>query len=202
MKYPNNLLSLRNAKGLQQGTVANAIKMKQPEYSKMERGERRIGDHLSKLIEFFGVHEQEILSKQSFTKTGLSQYIPLYSRRSDNPEGIIIEKTSDIFTKRPSILENSEDGYACLVIGDAMEPRYSKNDIVYIDPSQPTYVDDFVVIQQKSEKGLNGIIRKIIEIRDRQMKFEALNRSEATKVIKNSDIFILNKIVGTANFNF
>ena len=71
MKFPNNLYVLRNNKGLQQKEVAEAIGVVQSEYSKMERGDRKLGIHLDKLLKFFGVDQDTILN--NFNANSLSE---------------------------------------------------------------------------------------------------------------------------------
>ena len=58
MKFPNNLHVMRSSKGLQQKEVSDAIGVGQSEYSKMERGDRKLGVHLKPLIEFFSTDQE------------------------------------------------------------------------------------------------------------------------------------------------
>ena len=46
MEYPNNLRRLRDARKLTQADVAEALGINQAEYSRMEKGRRRVGTHL------------------------------------------------------------------------------------------------------------------------------------------------------------
>ena len=62
MKFPNNLYVLRSNKGLQQKEVSEAIGVVQSEYSKMERGDRKLGIHIDKLLRFFGVDEDRLFN--------------------------------------------------------------------------------------------------------------------------------------------
>ena len=199
MKYPNNLLTLRNLKGLQQGEVAVGVKMKQPEYSKMERGERRIGDHLEKLTKFFKVAPNEIQSQQLQSQQYKHKYtedLPLFGMPVQNGEGVQMHKQFVSHTIRPDYLVENLQSYACFIHGSAMSPRYEHGDLVYVDPNRQAKEDDYVVIQVKQGDHVTGIFRKVIQITDRQMKFQTLNPIKE-EVIKNSEMLSVHVIVGT-----
>ena len=74
MKFPNNLYLLRSNKGLQQKEVSDAIGVGQSEYSKMERGDRKLGIHLDKLLKFFGVDQDTILSNLNISSPNTIQH--------------------------------------------------------------------------------------------------------------------------------
>ena len=199
MKYPNNLLTLRNLKGLQQGEVAVGVKMKQPEYSKMERGERRIGDHLEKLTKFFKVAPNEIQSQQLQSQQYKHKYtedLPLFGMPVQNGEGVQMHKQFVSHTIRPDYLVENLQSYACFIHGSAMSPRYEHGDLVYVDPNRQAKEDDYVVIQVKQGDHVTGIFRKVIQITDRQMKFQTLNPIKE-EVIRNSEMLSVHVIVGT-----
>ncbi len=199
MKYPNNLLTLRNLKGLQQGEVAVGVKMKQPEYSKMERGERRIGDHLEKLTQFFKVTPNEIQSQQLQSQQYKQKYtedLPLFGMPVQNGEGVQMHKQFVSHTIRPDYLVENLQSYACFIHGSAMSPRYEHGDLVYIDPNRQAKEDDYVVIQVKQGDHVTGIFRKVIQITDRQMKFQTLKPIKE-EVIRNSEMLSVHVIVGT-----
>ena len=199
MKYPNNLLTLRNLKGLQQGEVAVGVKMKQPEYSKMERGERRIGDHLEKLTKFFKVAPNEIQSQQLQSQQYKHKYtedLPLFGMPVQNGEGVQMHKQFVSHTIRPDYLVENLQSYACFIHGSTLSPRYEHGDLVYVDPNRQAKEDDYVVIQVKQGDHVTGIFRKVIQITDRQMKFQTLNPIKE-EVIKNSEMLSVHVIVGT-----
>ena len=199
MKYPNNLLTLRNLKGLQQGEVAVGVKMKQPEYSKMERGERRIGDHLEKLTKFFKVTPNEIQSQQLQSQQYKQKYtedLPLFGMPVQNGEGVQMHKQFVSHTIRPDYLVENLQSYACFIHGSTLSPRYEHGDLVYVDPNRQAKEDDYVVIQVKQGDHVTGIFRKVIQITDRQMKFQTLNPIKE-EVIRNSEMLSVHVIVGT-----
>ena len=199
MKYPNNLLTLRNLKGLQQGEVAVGVKMKQPEYSKMERGERRIGDHLEKLTKFFKVAPNEIQSQQLQSQQYKHKYtedLPLFGMPVQNGEGVQMHKQFVSHTIRPDYLVENLQSYACFIHGSTLSPRYEHGDLVYVDPNRQAKEDDYVVIQVKQGDHVTGIFRKVIQITDRQMKFQTLNPIKE-EVIRNSEMLSVHVIVGT-----
>ena len=199
MKYPNNLLSLRNQKGLQQGEVALGIKMKQPEYSKMERGERRIGDHISKICSFFQVDIDAIHGNQSNSasiRAKQTEDLPLFGMPVMNGEGVQLHKQFISYTMRPDYLDKNIDAYACFISGSMLSPRYEHGDLIYVDPSIKPQEGHFVVVQLKPNGKMIGLFRKLIKISDRQMKFKTIN-PQREHILKNSDILYVHTISGS-----
>tara|TARA_B100000963_G_C22518252_1_gene621743 strand:- start:481 stop:1095 length:615 start_codon:yes stop_codon:yes gene_type:complete len=199
MKYPNNLLTLRNMKGLQQGEVAIAVDMKQPEYSKMERGERRIGDHLEKLTKFFKVDASAIQSqdiKSNHYKQKYTEDLPLFGMPILNGEGVQMHTQFVSHTIRPDYLVDNLKSYACFIHGSLLSPRYEHGDLVYVDPNKQPKEGDYVVVQVKQGDHITGIFRKLLQITDRQMKFQTLHPIKE-EVIKNSEMLYVHTIVGT-----
>jgi transcriptional regulator with XRE-family HTH domain len=205
MKFPNNLYVLRSNKGLQQVEVSEAIGVGQSEYSKMERGDRKLGIHLEKLTKFFGIDQDTILSNSSklSQQTNESRRIPLLE---DLPmfglaftnvvHGFQVQKKIVTHCARPDYLVGINSGYACYMLSENMEQRYFYGEILYVDPTLEVKKNDFVVIQIMISSKLAGIIRKVKEISERQFKVTTLN-PENIEVFKNSDITAIHKIVGS-----
>jgi len=204
MKFPNNLYVLRNNKGLQQKEVSEAIGVGQSEYSKMERGDRKLGVHLDKLLQFFGVDEDRVLNtatpmyqKPVEQKMPPLEDLPMYGLPLPNGgEGFQVQKKMYTHCVRPDYLIGVPSAYACFVLSDNMEQRYFYGEILFVDPSLQVKEKDFVVVQIQSGERTIGVIRKVSEISDRQFRLSTLN-PENTEVFKNSDILGIHKIVGT-----
>jgi len=199
MKFPNNLKTLRNQKGLQQMEVANAVGLKQPEYSKMERGERRIGHHIDNICKFYQIDVDAIYDNLVDTGTvsrNYSEDLPVYGFPRLNGEGIEMHQNFVSHTFRPDYLIHNTNAYACFIHGEEMIPRYEHGNLVYVDPLIKYEVGDYVIVQIKIQNKLIGIFRKLIEISDRQMKFETLNPIKED-ILKNYEIEAVHCIVGS-----
>ena len=205
MKFPNNLYVLRNNKGLHQKEVSDAIGVGQSEYSKMERGDRKLGTHLDKLLKFFGVDQDTILSNQNISsphtiqheRSKLIEDLPMLGLPFTNVVvGFQVQKKLVTHCARPDYLVGINSAYACYMLSENMEQRYFHGEILYVDPTLEVKENDFVVIQIMITNKLVGIIRKVSEISERQYKVITLN-PENKEVFKNSDITAIHKIVGS-----
>jgi phage repressor protein C with HTH and peptisase S24 domain len=205
MKFPNNLYLLRSNRGLQQKEVSDAIGVGQSEYSKMERGDRKIGIHLDKLLKFFSVDQDTILSNVNVPSPHSIQHtsskpvedLPMYGLPFTNVvQGFQVQKKLVTHCARPDYLVGINSAYACYMLSENMEQRYFYGEILYVDPTLEVKENDFVVIQIMISNKLAGIIRKINEISDRQFKVTTLNPKNE-EVFKNSDITAIHKIVGS-----
>jgi transcriptional regulator with XRE-family HTH domain len=205
MKFPNNLYVLRSNKGLQQKEVSDAIGVGQSEYSKMERGDRKLGIHLDKLLEFFGVDEDRVFNTASpmYKKPMEAQKMPPLEDLpmfglplANGGEGFQVQKKMFTHCARPDYLLGVPTAYACFMLSNNMEQRYFYGEILFVDPSLQVKEKDFVVVQIKSGDRTVGLIRKVSEVTDRQYKLSTLS-PDNTEVFKNSDIVAIHKIVGS-----
>jgi len=205
MKFPNNLYVLRSNKGLQQKEVSEAIGLVESEYSKMERGDRKLGIHLEKLIQFFGIDQDTILSNSRTLSQQINENkriplvedLPMFGLPFTNVvQGFQVQKKMVTHCSRPDYLVGINSAYACYMLSENMEQRYFYGEILYVDPTLEIKENDFVVIQIMISAKLAGIIRKVKEISERQFKVATLN-PENIEVFKNSDITAIHKIVGS-----
>ena len=204
MKFPNNLYVLRSNKGLQQKEVSEAIGVVQSEYSKMERGDRKLGIHIDKLLKFFGVDEDRLFNtatpmyqKPVEHKMPPLEDLPMYGLPLPNGgEGFQVQKKMFTHCVRPDYLIGVPSAYACFVLSDNMEQRYFYGEILFVDPSLQIKEKDFVVVQIKAGDRTVGLIRKVAEVRERQFKLSTLS-PDNTEDFKNSDIVAIHKIVGS-----
>ena len=204
MKFPNNLYVLRSNKGLQQKEVSEAIGVVQSEYSKMERGDRKLGIHLDKLLQFFGVDEDRLFTNASPIYQKPVEYkmppledLPMYGLPLPNGgEGFQVQKKMFTHCARPDYLIGVASAYACFMLSENMEQRYFYGEILFVDPTLQIKEKDFVVVQIKAGDRTIGLVRKVAEVSDRQFRLSTLN-PDNTEVFKNSDIIAIHKIVGS-----
>lgn len=205
MKFPNNLHVMRSSKGLQQKEVSDAIGVGQSEYSKMERGDRKLGIHLNPLIEFFKTDQETILnnatviSKKAVNHEAmpLIEDLPIYGLPFPcGAEGIQIQKKMISHCVRPDYLMGIVSAYGCFVLSSNMEQRFFYGEVIYVDPTLQVKPKDFVVVHVQLGTRVGGLIRKVFEVSDRQYKLSTINPNN-TEVHKNSDIIAIHKIVGS-----
>ena len=205
MKFPNNLYVLRSNKGLQQKEVSEAIGLVQSEYSKMERGDRKLGIHLEKLTQFFKVEQDTILSNANVINKKPMDYqsakpiedLPMFGLPFPNgAEGFQVQKQMFTHCVRPDYLIGNLEAYSCFMLSENMEQRYLYGEILYVDPLLQVKEKDYAVVHIDVAGKVAGLVRRVFEVTDRQYKLSTLN-PENTEVFKNSDIKAIHKIVGT-----
>ena len=74
----------------------------------------------------------------------------------DFPQGdgvVIRPATAQAQIRKPSFLEYSDKAYAITTYSEAMQPRYSNGDILYVDPTlTPMKGDDVVLLFQLKDR--------------------------------------------------
>lgn len=172
MEYPNRLYSLRVNAKKSQTEMAKLLGISQPEYSRMEKGRRRIDTYLNELKQIFDVDESCIVGE--FTAA-----VPLGPAQTENKlcpiYGMVTKHHQLVWTEKPvkwidmpAVLKNVEDAYCCYVPGNDMEPKFSKGDLLLVDPTTPANVGDIVVFacpdtQERRIAKLSGMTGKDYE---------------------------------------
>tara|TARA_R110001606_G_scaffold54416_2_gene133690 strand:+ start:557 stop:1177 length:621 start_codon:yes stop_codon:yes gene_type:complete len=202
MKYPNNLHLLRSNKGLHQAEVATAIEVAQPEYSKMERGDRKVGHHIDKLCTFFSVKKDAILNDAVPINSNndiviKAEDLPVFGLPVPNcNESFQVNKQFLSYAIRPDYLVGANNSYCCFMFGTKMENRFFHGELLYVNPNAKIEVNDFVVVQIEVKGKIIAVVRRVYEITERQHKLMTIN-PENIETFKNSSMVGLHKIVGT-----
>ena len=146
MEYPNNLRRLRDARKLTQADVAESLGINQAEYSRIEKGRRRVGTHLEKLAEILACEQNDILAPDQYAGT-IEQppTIPLYALPEMDGESIRFDLAMTSQLARPSSHPGSRM-FAILNPGNVMAPRLRHGDFLYADPDETIRDDDLCII--------------------------------------------------------
>lgn len=147
MEYPNNLRRLRDARRLTQADVAEALGINQAEYSRMEKGRRRIGTHLEKLSEILQADEDAILSPDQYAVgADAPSHIPLYALPELDGESIRYDLSMTSQLPKPTCHTGGSRVFAILNPGNVMAPRLKHGDFLYADPDEEVRDDDLCVL--------------------------------------------------------
>ena len=146
MEYPNNLRRLRDARKLTQADVAEALDINQAEYSRIEKGRRRVGTHLEKLADILACDDSEILAPDQYTGAQeLAQDLPLYALPEIEGQSIRFDLAMTSRLPKPACTVGPRS-FAMLCPGNVMAPRIHHGDFVYADPDEALRDDDLCVL--------------------------------------------------------
>lgn len=158
MEYPNNLRNLRDARGMTQAEVAEKVGLNQAEYSRIEKGKRRIGTHMKQLTAFFKCSEDDILTINK-PKT-LSPDLPVYALPEG--DGVRFDLAMSSRTTRPVADCEGPDSFAMFAQGDSMEPRLKHGDLVYCNPDLELQMHDLCAVVVKQGNRTVALLREYI----------------------------------------
>lgn len=164
MEYPNNLRRLRDAKSLTQGQVAEQLGINQAEYSRIEKGRRRVGTHLNSLSKILGCDEDAILSPDQYqpTSNNISEDIPVYALPEPDGESVRFDMSMTSRIARPPILATAENAFGMFNCGEVMMPRLRHGDFLFCDPdAEPKENDICVLVLQKGNR-LVAVVREAL----------------------------------------
>lgn len=153
MEFPNNLRRYRDACRMNQAEVAKQLNINQAEYSRIEKGRRRIGTHLSKLAEIFGCDEDEILfaGGNMFGTEQIASSVDVYCLPSKFGGEAIQYKPVESKTPNPNFESGSEGVFCIFVNGDKNLPRLKHGDKLFCDPSKTPSDGDICVIEPNAQ---------------------------------------------------
>ncbi len=192
--FPNRLKSLRIKAGLTQTEVANDLGISQPEYGRMELGQRKIGNHAEKLAETLAVDSEQLatLDASSNDQENYTEFLKVYGLPT--PDGRIIQSNtiSDYVsfpTNYPSL-----NLYGVLVPSEYISPRLRTGDLLLIDKSKPVKIGDLCVFSLPSETTLR--ITTVISHDGQSLVHRASVRGP-DETLPTENIKTLHRVVGT-----
>lgn len=165
MEYPNNLYAVRTAARKSQQDVADALKISQSEYSRMEKGRRTIDSYLSQLAEIFNVDEKDITASTGMRPAPLehgylTQRLPVYGNPHKSGGLTWTERPIDMVVK-PTSMSSNENAYAVYMPSDSMAPRINAGETLFVDTHMPKVKGRVVVVGFH-----NSNVRQVLEYRD------------------------------------
>jgi transcriptional regulator with XRE-family HTH domain len=212
MDYPNNLYTLRNSLRKSQGDMAELLNISQSEYSRLEKGKRRLGVHEMPLKKYF--MERGVMSEADSlveTATAEVRFNTLNSKHFDNHKendnqplpvygtptlsgGIKWTKEAvDMIERVPSLKDNIHAYVAC-VSGDDMKPRLLRGYKAVIDPTSTPVHESLVLVEFKNESGVR-YFREFVSSDSQKITLKTYN-PEVVNEYKHSEILNLHKVFG------
>lgn len=212
MDYPNKLYTLRNTLRKSQEDMAELLNISQSEYSRLEKGKRRLGVHEMPLKKYF--LERGVMSDaESLVETATAEvrFNTLNSKHFDNERdngnqplpvygtpllsgGIKWTKEAvDMIERVPSLKDNIHAYVAC-VSGDDMKPRLLRGYKAVIDPTSTPVNESLVLVEFKEESGVR-YFREFIKSDSHKVVLKTYN-PEVTNEYKHTDIINIHKVFG------
>lgn len=69
------------------------------------------------------------------------------------------------YVRRPPGVTNAKQVYALYVVGTSMAPRYEEGELVYVNPTRPPAIGDYVIVEltpAEGERSGRGYIKKLV----------------------------------------
>lgn len=162
----SRLKALREAAGLTQQQVADALGKAQSEIARLERGERRVTlDWAVRLAPLYSVDPAQLLADlagaapaprpAASTTPAVAPPIPILSgARGGDRQTMHLSDGPLGWAARPASLATVRDAYAVYVVGDSMSPRYEPGWLLHVNPIKPPPPGRDVVVRLTDESVL------------------------------------------------
>lgn len=140
MAIGEKIKEFRTAMGISQSELARRAGISQPTILALESGEQASTKKLPQIAAALG---RAVTDLDESYSTGFYRPPPTFLGESDLPvfsaaeggKGEMVVSTDPIeLVPRPWYLKNVKEGYAVLVTGESMEPRYSPGEIIVVNP--------------------------------------------------------------------
>lgn len=162
----------RQAKGLNQSDIAKLFKISRPSVTQWESAESRPDPaKLPALATLLGVTVDWLLEGDETTeplKSGFNpppeilgeRDLPVFASVEGGDGALILSSEPIDHVLRPWYLKKVKDGYAVLVNGTSMEPRYEPGDMVVVNPKAARVKGKDVILFSNAEHGVQRAIVK------------------------------------------
>lgn len=146
MEFPNNLRKLRDAAGLSQAQVAEKLGVNQAEYSRIEKGRRRVGQHMKTLSEILKATDEQILSADQYQPTQMPEDVPVFALPEPDGESVRFDMAMASKIARPPLLKDAQNAFGMFNCGEAMSPRLRHGDFLFCDPQEKARDNDICAL--------------------------------------------------------
>ena len=211
MDYPNRLYELRVSLRKSQGEMANILNISQSEYSRLEKGKRRLGVHEVPLKKYFVEHnvldQNDSLVNHALATSNenFTQWKNDFDTKFDNEKpdlpvygiplvsgGIQWTKEAIDMTARTPLLKNNKEAYVTNVAGDDMKPRLIRGNKALIDPTSPHTAESLVLVEFTEQENVR-YFREFLFADDKFIHLKVYN-PEAINQYKHSEIKSMHKV--------
>ena len=146
MEFPNNLRKLRDAAGLSQAQVAEKLGVNQAEYSRIEKGRRRVGQHMKTLCKILKATDEQILSADQYQPTQMPEDVPVFALPEPDGESVRFDMAMASKIARPPLLKDAQNAFGMFNCGEAMSPRLRHGDFLFCDPDEKARDNDICAL--------------------------------------------------------
>ena len=141
MSIGDEIKAAREARGLSQRALAEAIGCTQPAISDMEKGTTLRSHYLTAAQKFLGIGEKLTIDAQPLTPFNPPEGeifgprdLRLYAAAEGGPGEMVVHTDPIELLPRPWYLGMVSDGYAVLVVGESMVPAFRPGQIAIVNP--------------------------------------------------------------------
>ena len=208
------IYDIRTKYRISQPELASRSGVSQSQISKYEKGEiaKPSHDKLIRIAEALNCSVEDITDEldekikpafQSFNSPGVAIFIPHYTEaqqmNKDFPQGdgvVIRPEAAQAQIRKPSFLEYSDKAYAITTYSEAMQPRYTNGDILYVDPTLTAMKGDDAILLFQLDGRFVGIVREVVEVGEMQISVKDV-KSNKTVNFSLTELYEVHVIVGS-----
>lgn len=186
----------RNAKGLKQHQLADALGINRVNISDWERDQTAPEtSRIPKIAAFLGVTESWLLSRSGDdpltastsdikrapivpgTQLVGSDKMPIYAAAQGGDGHVIVTFDAVDYVKRPAELENVRGGYGLLIVSDSMVPAFRPGDMALVNPHLPPAKEKNVILYHTPPHGgdIEAIVKQLNGWNDREWFLQQWN---------------------------
>ncbi|WP_109796353.1 XRE family transcriptional regulator [Minwuia thermotolerans] len=201
-----HLKAWRNARGLKQADLADAIGRVSAVISRIENGVQPINeDQLARAAALLDATPEELLKPPPATvkelrdrgagNTAPAFGTPAIGSRHEAPRDVPLHGTAagsfrgafEIgntvdYVRRPAGLAGAKNAYALQVVGDSMAPRYEHGDLIYVHPDRVVRRGDDIVFTVKADEHAEAesFVKRLVSRSSDKLVVEQYNPPQET----------------------
>jgi transcriptional regulator with XRE-family HTH domain len=149
----------REARGLSQQEVADAVGISQPAVRKIESGETRKSRYLPEIMRYLRIAPDQVeeLAQKAFpiARSDLvgAKDFPVYGAAEGGGGHLVMTSDPVDYMRRPAPLELVRDGYGVIITGTSMIPAFWPGDVALVHPHLPPVANSHVILYSSEEPG-------------------------------------------------
>lgn len=192
MSLAQNLRKFREEADLSQEQLAKLAGCSQQAIANLENGTTlsskfifAIANALKKGVSDLdpSIPRQTVLAHLSPSPVLKGADLPVYAAAEGGADGSVIITYDPIeFIDRPSLLLGVRDAYGIYIVGDSMEPAYSRGDLVWINPTKVPRAPADAVIFQEAETQVTALIKRLVGVTATEWQVKQHNPQKVFKL--------------------
>lgn len=147
MQYTGeNIRKAREAHGLSQAALGEAVGVSQATIEKIEKGQTKKSKYLADIAAFLKLDQSDSSSRNGARNQNSNleanalrgeRNFPVFGAAEGGDGTVAISNEPVDYVRRPAPLENVRDGYGVIVAGESMVPEYRPGDTALVHPYLP-----------------------------------------------------------------